>query len=190
MERRAHGDQAAARRAEVRTLSVGAVAAAAASAGSPPAAASIAAAAAAPDETSRCLPIRPPLLCATRTRPAPFGGFVGERAAETLGGLDDAAAVHTEPVHHVHAVARGVQRIAERPQERPVLVHAGQQDDLGEVVRSLSPRARRRPRSAERPRRGDDRELSPGGVRVVQRPPPPAHDHVRGSGDVPAARWS
>ena len=55
------------------SCSWGAGARAAASAGSPPVAASIAAAAAAPDATSRCLPMSPPLLCATSTRPAALG---------------------------------------------------------------------------------------------------------------------
>ncbi len=59
----------------------GAVASAAASAGSPPAAASLAAAMAAPDETSRCLPISPPLLCATSTRPAPAGALAASERA-------------------------------------------------------------------------------------------------------------
>ena len=53
--------------------SAGAGALAAAPAGSPPVAPSIAAAAAAPDDTSRCLPMSPPLLCATSTRPTADG---------------------------------------------------------------------------------------------------------------------
>ena len=120
----------------------GAGALAAASPASPPATASITAAAAAPDVTSRCLPMSPPLLCATMHAPGGGRRRRGERAGEPLGGLGDAAAVDPEPVHDAHAVARGAQGVAQRAQERPVLVHAGKQHDLGQAVGAGVPRRR------------------------------------------------
>ena len=124
---------------------------------------------------------------AVRDEHAAGGGGLpaGERAPQALGGLDDAASVHAQPVHDSHTVPGGVQRVAEGPQERPVLVDAGEQDDLGELVRSRRPRAGRGARPAECPRDRDDRELTDRGVGVVQAPPPAPLDQARSSdGDL------
>ena len=145
---------------------------AAASAGSPPAAPSTAAATAAPDATSRCL--RDESALAVRHDDAAGCGWAGprERATEPFRRLGDAPAIRAEPVHCPDSVARSAQRVAERTQERPVLVDARQQHDLGQSGRSRTPAGRRRPASSDRrPWRREQRQLSHTRVRVVGGPP-------------------
>ena len=51
-----------------------------------------------------------------------------------LGNALNDAGHRVNVVHGLGMNRRGIVETAERSQERPVLVHAGQQDDLGEVV--------------------------------------------------------
>ena len=98
--------------------------------------------ASASSRSRRCLPTRPPLLCATMIRP---GGRTRTRASaprEPVGGLDDRPPVQAQAVHDRHAMALRVERVAERSQERPVLVHAREEHDLGLVGVARAPRPR------------------------------------------------
>ena len=62
------------------------------------------AAAAAPEVTSRCLPISPPLLCATSTRPAAGAGVAASVRARRSEISVDVPPVDAEAVHDADPV--------------------------------------------------------------------------------------
>ena len=105
----------------------------------PPLAASIAAAAAAPEVTSRCLPMSPPLLCATSTRPAAGAGVAASVRPRRSEVSATSRRLMPRPCTTLTRCPALLSASPSGPQERPVLVHAGKQDDLGQLVRALVP---------------------------------------------------
>lgn len=101
------------------------------------------------------------------------GGTRGdiEVASDLVGGLGDRPAVGSEPVDHRDAEAGRRDGVTEGAQKGPVLVDAGQQQDLRCLDRPVAPCARRAAGVPERPRGDDAGELTLERVRVVGRPP-------------------
>ena len=110
-----------------------------------------------------CRRVRP--CCgATMTRPAAARATRARARASRSAVSTMGRRFSRSPCTTRHAMARRVERVAERAQERPVLVHARA------GARSPACRHRRAP-AGRAPAGAEDRELAPAGVRVIERPP-------------------